>query len=687
MRTETTGFDSFFAWLQAFDPSLLTNEAEVESKFIVPFFQLLGYPQTCCRLQYSLKMYEPSSRGKRGKGQTIDQIYFSTAEQNEQTPDTSLIIVEAKEPSETHLEEALEQARSYGYRLTPLFLIVTNAHRLLVVKRHGFRGEERVFDVSLHELQEQATAKRLYHELRFEVVKQLKAQLADELTHTLYVDLMHALDGHPDLREQLAKGDFEQSRAQEGRRLTIIEPKVAVVCDLPLAFGDGACRITFSNVLLQGLTCHLTHRQILESLMTGLDTQPHWGTRRFLRKTADGNFEAQLGQATVILSEQEAQELCTCIDEVCHAYKAILVSTEETLQTWDYLPMSLPEFQLHGFCILTIQPWLWDLMLRFARAFDFLEGTSPWHVFDRGNGRLRVCLSRERERGYDENVLLYPSYGPRDLPKDTVDVLYCIEEDRYIAAIEREDQRSWQQVVGPNGIWPAPYTEDWLINQLIPKVLAHYPLRSCLLRYLRRKRQPTYWTVHNLQDQAVPITQVSTPTQLAPYLHQIQSWLHIYGDCEVAASFLRPYYTALTDVVRCIDPSQLGSQYFSYIGGRVFGAARRAKGEHSQAAQEEKQPTSEKAEEDLHQENEDESPTHMMNEIIEGLDEHVRRIHQVEHESPKVADSISSALIALLEHGTIYCGQEHLNAAREAILPLLDLSRFEKRYVLRLLWE
>jgi|SRR5260221_5214616 len=125
----------------------------------------------------------------------------------------------------------------------------------------------------------------------------------------------------------------------------------------------------------------------------------------------------------------------------------------------------------------------------------------------------------------------------------------------------------------------------------------------------------------------------------------------------------------------------------STIGGRVFGAARRAKGEHSQAAQEEKQPTSEKAEEDLHQENEDESPTHMMNEIIEGLDEHVRRIHQVEHESPKVADSISSALIALLEHGTIYCGQEHLNAAREAILPLLDLSRFEKRYVLRPLWE
>ncbi len=80
-------------------------------------------------------------------------------------------------------------------------------------------------------------------------------------------------------------------------------------------------------------------------------------------------------------------------------------------------------------------------------------------------------------------------------------------------------------------------------------------------------------------------------------------------------------------------------------------------------------------------------PLYTVSEIIEGLDEHVRRIHLVEHESPVVADFVSSALIALLEHGTINCGQEHLNAAREAILPLLDLSRFEERNVLRPPWE
>src|SRR5713226_4262880 len=97
--SDNTKFNSFFAWLQVFDPSLLANEAEVESKFVVPLFQHLGYPEACRRPQYSLKMYES---GRRGRGQAIDQIYFSTTKQQEQTADTSLLIVEAKEPGETH---------------------------------------------------------------------------------------------------------------------------------------------------------------------------------------------------------------------------------------------------------------------------------------------------------------------------------------------------------------------------------------------------------------------------------------------------------------------------------------------------------------------------------------------------------------------------------------------------------
>src|SRR5260370_30926440 len=99
--TDDAQFDQFLTWIQAFDPHLLENEAEVESKFVVPLFQHLGYPEGCRRPQYSLKMYEP---GRRGRGQAIDDIYFSTTEQKEQTPDTSPIILELKEPGANPLE-------------------------------------------------------------------------------------------------------------------------------------------------------------------------------------------------------------------------------------------------------------------------------------------------------------------------------------------------------------------------------------------------------------------------------------------------------------------------------------------------------------------------------------------------------------------------------------------------------
>ena len=674
--SDDTRFDQFLTWIQAFDPHLLENEAEVESKFVVPLFQHLGYPEGCRRPQYPLKTYEPGT-GRRGRKPTIDQIYFSTPKPEEQTEGTSLIIVEAKEPNETHLDDVLEQARFYGYHLTPLFLVVTNAHRLLVVKRHGFRGEERILDVTIRELRESAMASLLYHQLRFDVVRRLKEQLIDDITHARYVDLMSALEGHPDLRDQLAKGDFERSRTQEGRRLTVIEPKVAVVCDLPLAFGDGACRITFSNLLLQGLTCHLTHRQILESLMTGLDTPPHWGTRRFLRKTENRTFEAKLGQTTVILSEQEAKELCTCIDVVCHAYKDILVSTEDTLQTWDYLPVSIPESQLHRFNILTVEPWLWNLMLQFAQEFDIFEGTSPWHIFDRGNDRLRVLYNRDVE-----HVLIYPSYGPSYLPKREVDLLYCVKEDQLLAIEEKWSGPSWRQVVGPRGRWTARYTECWLVKKFIPHVLTYYAKQQP-----EGARQPPYWSFRFLSERRVSLARASTSKHLAPYLHLIQGTLHIYGDCQIPASLLRPYYAALTDLVRHIDPSKLAPRYIGYIHGYVSGATHLANCEQFQAPEEEDFLTSEEPGDDLDQEVEEVSPIREVNGIIDSLSEHVRRIHLVEHESSQVADYLSCAFIALLEDGTIHCGQEHLNAAKDAVLPLLDFSRFEERYVLRPPWE
>ena len=38
-------------WARAFDPSPLQSEDDVETKFVLPFFQLLGYPETHRRVK------------------------------------------------------------------------------------------------------------------------------------------------------------------------------------------------------------------------------------------------------------------------------------------------------------------------------------------------------------------------------------------------------------------------------------------------------------------------------------------------------------------------------------------------------------------------------------------------------------------------------------------------------------
>lgn len=144
MHIHDERFEAFFSWIQDFDARRIANEAEVKPEFVTELFEYLGYPKGCCRHEYALPVYEPGSR-KKITTLHIDQIYFSTAEAAGQTPDTSLVLVETKRPGEMSLDRALDQARTYSSYLSPLFLVVTDARWLHVLKRHVF-----VNDIGTH---------------------------------------------------------------------------------------------------------------------------------------------------------------------------------------------------------------------------------------------------------------------------------------------------------------------------------------------------------------------------------------------------------------------------------------------------------------------------------------------------------------------------------------------------------
>lgn len=670
-------FEKFLDWIQTCVALQLMNEADVETKFVLPLFLSLGYPDGCRHGQYSLKgMYEP---GKRGSKPKIDQIYFSTTERNEQNPDTALVIVEAKASDVADLDAAADQARFYGDRMTPLMLVVTNGRRFQVIKRHRFRGEEIIVDTDIAGLGQDATASLVFEQLHFTVLTRLKKQLIDPVSHAQYVHIVRSMERQPDLEAQLARGDFVPNRIQEGRRLTIVTPKVAVECDLPLAYGDGSSRISFSSLLLRGLTCHLTHRQILESLVTGLDTAAAWGTRRFLRKGEGDDYVAQLGQTSVVLTPTEAAELCRCVDAVGSAYRDIIVAAEETLKTWDYLLSSLPGYHMHAFELVDVEPWLWERMHHFARDFDFLEGTSPWHIFDANNVGFRVMTGRDVE-----SAQLYPHFGPPELPRRDVEVLYCIDEDGYLAALDEDAGLSWKQRVGPKGRWTAQYTQRWLLKRFIPTVLAHYGWQP-----VNEHDALPYWSFGREGRHLSTLASVRSTPQFSLFLHRIQSWFHHYGDCHIAAASLRPLYAALTDIVQSIDANAIASHYVRYIHGYVLGATRLAWPE-TDFEPEMDEPDADTSSDKLPPmpdlDEAARSPQEVA-QILAELQEHVTRIGHVDYEHPRVADFLVSAFIGLVEHGRFHTAQHQLNAVKEALRPLLEMARFEDRYVLRPPWE
>src|SRR5579875_63190 len=653
-------------WANAYDPSLLQSEDDVETKFVTPFFQLLGYPEDCRRGKYPVNTYQS---GRPGRKQEVDQIYFSVSEADKQNADTALVLVEAKKQGRS-LEDAIFQAEHYGEQIKPLFLVVTDGHYLKILRRHPHHSDEIVFNNPVQQLRNRDEMTKVYNQLQFETVKKVKEQAIDDLTHAQYVTIMRLLDRHSDIQAELAKGDFEPSTNQDGRQLTVVKPKVAITCELPIVFEEGNCNIMFSNILLRGLICHLSHTEILADLMIGLGTPPGWGTRSFLRKTEQNTFDAHLGQTSVLLSKDEAEELCDAVDEVCREYKNILIETTNALETWDFQPVSMENER--GFELLSVEQWLWNLMKRFAHEFDYDNGNSDWHIFDSHSWGIRVS-----QKDGPDHVVILPRFGNIFSPSTQVDLIYidCIT---YLHLYRNTPITSIFQDVGPHGIWTARYTKKWIEQRFIPKVLSYYSVSkpskggtntgfSIIRRFpLFKPSQKQLLTVLQgaIQDYStkedIPLAEINEPCQFSFYLHQIQSlahYYHSYGTYNIPALLLRPYYAAFTELARCADPMEVDLHYLRENLGAV-------------------RVRTEQADED------DNLPRlSTYSDMMSFLEIQVARISKADYENCKVVDYLSCAFITIAEQGTFHIQQSQINTAKEALYPLLEQCRFFQHFI------
>ncbi len=658
-------------WANTFDPSLLQSEDDVETKFALPFFRLLGYTDEYRRGKYPIAAYQPRRPGRKTE---IDQIYFSVSDPGKQSAKTALLLVEAKKAQERDLEDAIQQAKYYGNHLEPLFLVVTNGSQVKILKRRRYDDDELVFDITMDQLRDRNIATEVYNQLQFETVEKLKEQLLDPLRHAQYVELMQTLNSHPDIQSQLAKGDFEPTTVQEGRHLTVVKPKVAIFCELPIAFAEGSWRIEFSNIMLRGLTCRLSHEEVLTDFLVGLETPPDWEVRPFLHKTEQNTFEARLGETTVILSEREAYELCNAVDDICKQYKDIMVEATNALETWDFRPVKIEVEK--GFEILSVDLWLWEKMKQFSHEFDYDNGNSEWHIFDSQNLSIRVCP----KEGPD-HVVIWPKFGDGFFPSRQVDLLFvdCIT---YLYLYDETTYDSIFKNVGPHGVWTASYTKEWIEQQFIPKVLSYYSINQSPLKRTKKKlieqiflkifsssklsrKQQNTIIQEAVQDYSseedIPLADINEPKQFAPYLNEVQSsfhYYHVYGTHNVPASLLRSYYAAFTELARCADPTTVDIHYIrENLGAVRFRTERDEEGVHSQAN------------------------LSTYNDALTFLDRQVTRIQAANYEDHKIADLLSRTFMAIIEDGTLQFQQNQVNAAKDALYPLWEQCRFNRHFI------
>lgn len=123
----------------------MMNEAAVELRLILPLLDRLGYETA----DIAAKVPVTFQQGRRGRKPEADFIVFDGPSH---TLDTSLLVVEAKGPSDTH-GNAREQAESYAFAARAPFVLLCDPDTVELWRMHAHFESERLLDCPVGDLE------------------------------------------------------------------------------------------------------------------------------------------------------------------------------------------------------------------------------------------------------------------------------------------------------------------------------------------------------------------------------------------------------------------------------------------------------------------------------------------------------------------------------------------------------
>lgn len=221
----------------------------------------------------------------------------------------------------------------------------------------------------------------------------------------------------------------------------------------------GSCLFTFNSFYIRGTNISLNHKEILSELYPGNNTPLEFDLRRYIvAKLDEDNYIIQLGNSRFNLNFEEVSNLCKIVDKFIFEYISALNELEEVLDCKNFQPNYYDSSNYH---LLKVNMSLWNKMLEFSRLYDYENGNTKWHIFDAsGNNMLKIYIKDNTEtynRGHKCIIHSFIEDHYSWTPSDNVWLLWT--------------DMSMTKEYSTKDYWTVNYTYNWLIKELIPKVI------------------------------------------------------------------------------------------------------------------------------------------------------------------------------------------------------------------------
>lgn len=229
---------------------------------------------------------------------------------------------------------------------------------------------------------------------------------------------------------------------------------------------DGTCLITFKSLKIRDCMITFSHNQIINILFQGLHTNISLGMRRFIVGIQNEMVCLQFPNNRFFISIDEVQQLCDLIDDFVLDYINALQRLEVMLGIKIF---KKAKYWSKGYRLMKVDHTLWNTLLRFSNEFDYQNGETEWHVFNRNNMFIQVQVQEQRLEKYiglhlrlvaercDDNFLDFNQGNSK---------VWIVWD---IGHFENDPD-----LIQRNGYWDAVTTFEWLADKFIPYVIAHY---------------------------------------------------------------------------------------------------------------------------------------------------------------------------------------------------------------------